>query len=52
VFYPLHAIISYSSLLLKNTRNPQQDHLLFKEKIPPTIDEQPTIIKKDGKEKE
>ncbi|CAB4133170.1 hypothetical protein UFOVP257_63 [uncultured Caudovirales phage] len=52
VFYPLHAIISYSSLLLKNTRNPQQDHFLFKEKIPPIIDEQPTIIKKDGKEKE
>jgi hypothetical protein len=52
VFYPLHAIISYSSLLLKNTRNPQNDQLLVKDKISPVMDEQPVIIKKDGKEKE
>ena len=50
-FYPCHAVIRYSSLLLKNTRGPQPDTALPKEKIQPTFDD-PVIIKKDGKEKE
>ena len=49
--YPFHAVLTYASLLLKNTRNPPNDQLLPKEKIEP-VGETPVIIKKDGKEKE
>ena len=44
--YLPYAFLRYSALLLKNTKNPQA------EKITPTFDEQPVIIKKDVKEKE
>jgi len=53
VFYPFEALLKYSSLLLKNTRNPQPDLLTtIREKTPPSFDESPVIVKKDGKEKE
>jgi hypothetical protein len=56
VFYPFEALLRYSALLLRNTRNPQPDDLLTsikeKERISPSFDESPVIVKKDGKEKE
>ncbi len=49
-FYPLEALLKYSSLLLSNTRNPNPDLIIpNKEKIPPVIDdeENPKIVKKE-----
>ncbi len=51
VFYPFHAVLSYAALVLKNTRNPQNDQLLVKENNE-AVAENPVIIKKDDKEKE
>jgi len=50
IFYPLHTVLTYASLLLKNTRNPPNDQLLSKEKNE-TVIETPIIIKQDVKEK-
>lgn len=44
-FYPLHAVVRYCSLLLKNTRNPPQD-ILTTQEINQTV-ESPVIIKKE-----
>lgn len=50
IFYPCHAVIKYSELVLRNTRGPQPtDVPILKEKI---SDESPVIIKKNDKEKE
>jgi hypothetical protein len=48
VFYPCHAFLRYSSLILKSTRHPEESV----KKIEPVVEESPVIIKKDGKEKE
>ena len=47
VFYPCHAFVRYTSLVLRNIRNPAMD--APKEKV---NDESPVIIKKNDKEKE
>lgn len=50
VCYPIQAFLRFSSLILKNTRNPHHDMLLSDIKISPTIDEEPPkIIKKTVK---
>jgi hypothetical protein len=47
VFYPCHAFLRYTALILKNIKNPAEPNV--KEKV---IDESPVIIKKNDKEKE
>lgn len=49
--YPLYAILQYSSLLIKNTRNPPAELPVLKEKIS-SLSESAVIIKNNGKEKE
>lgn len=46
IFYPWHAFLRYSSLVLKNTRNPVEP-ISYKEKVQPILDESPVIIKKE-----
>ena len=46
VFYPLHAVLQYSALLIKNTRHPPQDIPTLNEEIK-THEESPVIIKKE-----
>jgi len=46
IFYPLHAVLQYSSLLLKNTRNPPPEMSTVKEQVSPHA-ESPVIIKKE-----
>lgn len=48
--YPLYAILQYSSLLVKNTRNPPVESLVLNDKIPSS--DSAVIIKNNGKEKE
>lgn len=51
VFYPCHGFIRYTSLTLKNIKNPSAE-LIGKEKPDSDINEPPVIIKTNGKEKE
>jgi hypothetical protein len=46
VFYPLHAVLQYSALLLKNTRHPPQEIPILREEIK-AKEESPVIIKKE-----
>ena len=48
--YPLYAILQYSSLLIKNTRNPPAESLVSNDKLPSS--DSAVIIKNNGKEKE
>lgn len=48
-FYPCHAFLRYSSLMLKNIKTPQAE-VINKEKT--QDNESPVIIKKNDKEKE
>lgn len=51
VFYPCHAFLCYSSLILKSTRHPESTQLTLEKKVEPTVEESPVVIKKDDKEK-
>ena len=51
IFYPCHAFLRYSSLILKSTRHPESSLQEPEKKIEPTIEESPVIIKRDDKEK-
>jgi hypothetical protein len=51
VFYPCHAFLRYSSLILKSTRHPESTQSPPEKKVEPIIEESPIIIKKDDKEK-
>ena len=51
VFYPCHAFLRYSSLILKSTRHPETSQINIEKKVEPIIEESPVIIKKDDKEK-
>jgi hypothetical protein len=51
VFYPCHAFLRYSSLIVKSTRHPESSQLSLEKKVEPTVEEFPVVIKKDDKEK-
>jgi hypothetical protein len=47
VFYPCHAFLRYSSLILKSTRHPGVTTIEPEKKVEPTVEESPVIIKKE-----
>jgi len=52
LFYPCHAFLRYTSLILRNIKSPPPEPVI-KDNIQSTFTEKsPVIIKKDGKEKE